>query len=792
MLLITVLLTIAGCSRDPQVRKQKYFQSGQRYFEQGKYPEAIIQFSNAIQVDPRFGDAQYQLARSYLKMEHWRQAYDTLTRTLELRPDNYQARLDLANLLIAAHDPKQAQEHTNILLEKQPGNAPVHDTAAHVLAALGDPQGAIQETQKAINLAPGRWESYFALAMLQTNANQPELAELNFKKALELNPKATDARLAFADFCRSRGRLPEAEQQIRTAVDNDPNSTDSRAALVRLYVIEGKKTAAEDFLKQAKRDLPENPVAYRMLGDYYFAAGDIENAAAEYQSLYHDHPKDLRVKINYVQLLILRGRLEEAGKLNDEILKQSPAEDEALICRGQIQNREGHPGDAVDTLQRLLRNSPDNAIAHYHLGVAYDSLGNWQLAESEWQDAARLRPDLVEAHRALAQMALRKADMSALAQSATEIIKLEPLSPDGYVLRAASHIGHQQYDRAEQDVREAIELAPQQAAGYVQMGNLRFVQQNFSEAERAYREALAKQPNSPDALSGLMNACLEQKQPDKAVAAAQAQIAKVPDNSAFQDLLATVLFDTRHDLPGARAALEKSLQLDRNNSDALIKLGRVQVAQGSVDEAIATYQSWIKDHPRQPELYTLAGELYESKHDWEDAKQMYQRALEISPNNPLACNNLAYVLLKTGGNVDIALSLAQIARQGMPNSPNAADTLGWVYYQKGAYKSAIDLFQEALRLIDKSKVRPDPNIHYHLGLAYERTNQPALARQHLQTVLKINPNYSDAAEVKKQLAELRLFSCRRCSCERPRSIPSLLPHLKLSESNRLQRPYASQ
>jgi len=61
------------------------------------------------------------------------------------------------------------------------------------------------------------------------------------------------------------------------------------------------------------------------------------------------------------------------------------------------------------------------------------------------------------------------------------------------------------------------------------------------------------------------------------------------------------------------------------------------------------------------------------------------------------------VLLQSGGNVDVALSLAQTARRGMPDSPNAADTLGWVYYQKGAYRSAIDLFQEALQLEEKNK-----------------------------------------------------------------------------------------
>ena len=149
------------------------------------------------------------------------------------------------------------------------------------------------------------------------------------------------------------------------------------------------------------------------------------------------------------------------------------------------------------------------------------------------------------------------------------------------------------------------------------------------------------------------------------------------------------------------------------------------------------------------------GELYEAKQDWGKAKEAYQKALEIKPDNPLASNNLAYVMLETGGNVDVALSLAQTARRGMPDSPNVADTLGWVFYQKGAYKSAIDLFEEALKLAEKNKAPDDPTLHYHLGLAYEKTDRPALAKQHLERVLKINPNYSSASDVKKLLAQLR-------------------------------------
>ena len=144
--------------------------------------------------------------------------------------------------------------------------------------------------------------------------------------------------------------------------------------------------------------------------------------------------------------------------------------------------------------------------------------------------------------------------------------------------------------------------------------------------------------------------------------------------------------------------------------------------------------------------------MYESRGNWDDAKNMYQQALNIQHDNPLASNNLAYVMLQQGGNVDVALAMAQTARRGMPDSPNAADTLGWAYYHKGVYQSAIDMFQESLRLSEKKGGSDDPTVHYHLALAYQKANQPVQARQQLERVLKINPNDTDA---KKALSELR-------------------------------------
>lgn len=84
-----------------------------------------------------------------------------------------------------------------------------------------------------------------------------------------------------------------------------------------------------------------------------------------------------------------------------------------------------------------------------------------------------------------------------------------------------------------------------------------------------------------------------------------------------------------------------------------------------------------------------------------------------------------------------------------------SDTLGWVYYQKGAYKYSIDLFQEALRLGEKNGLPDTPRVHYHLGMAYAKAGQSALARQQFQQAVKINPNSNEAADAKKQLAQLK-------------------------------------
>ncbi|MCI0404151.1 MAG: tetratricopeptide repeat protein, partial [Acidobacteria bacterium] len=61
----------------------------------------------------------------------------------------------------------------------------------------------------------------------------------------------------------------------------------------------------------------------------------------------------------------------------------------------------------------------------------------------------------------------------------------------------------------------------------------------------------------------------------------------------------------------------------------------------------------------------------------------------------------------------------------------------------------VGLLKDALK-----KAPQNPTLHYHLGLAYQKSGERALARTHLERVLQLNANYAQAADVRRALREL--------------------------------------
>ena len=112
---------------DPNVRKLKYLESGERYSAQGKYNEAIIQFSNALKGDKAYPEAHLGLARACVVFIVTAPPTASSSVQFSLAPSNCDARLELGSLLLAAGKIDAAQEQAAAVL----GSGPVIPICTH-------------------------------------------------------------------------------------------------------------------------------------------------------------------------------------------------------------------------------------------------------------------------------------------------------------------------------------------------------------------------------------------------------------------------------------------------------------------------------------------------------------------------------------------------------------------------------------------------------------------------------------------------------------------------------------
>jgi tetratricopeptide (TPR) repeat protein len=743
-LLIAAILMV-GCHGDPNVRKQKYLESGKRYSATGKYNEAVIQFSNAVNADKAFPDAHLELARAYLHMHQFAAAYGEFTRTVTLQPSNYQARLELGTLLLAAGKIDAAQEQANVVMELQPDNPDLHALLAGLHLKKGQRGRALSEIQRALALDPKRTAFHEDLALIQAgDPSNTAIVESELKIAVDLDPKSAGSRLLLAGFYASNGRLSEAEKTMREAVSADPKSIPAREGLAEMLLRQGNPAGAEEVLRKASHDLADDPNGVLLLATHYVRSGQADKAKAEFAALAARYPKNLNVQEGYVRTLFQVKDYAAAHPVVAELIKNNAKNPRILALNGIMLLNEGKANDAVNALQSAAKDYPKDAYIQFWLGRAQLAKGDLSSAEATFRRTADSTPFQLDVQVELAQIAGQRGDMKLLSEVADKTIAAAPRSPAGFVWRATVEISHNELNKAEADLKTAMEFAPQSAPSYLQLGKIRFAQKKYGEGATLLEQALQYDVNSIEAMRILVGYDLFQKKADRAVTRLNAQIAKSPQNSAYYVLLAQLQLGK--DLDAAVASVQKAMQLNPADAEAILLYAQIQVQRGQTANAITAWEKWSNAHPADAGAVALLGTLEEARGNEPKAKAYYRKALQIQPDQPLAANNLAYLMLENDENPDVALNLAQAARRVLPDSSSTADTLAWAYYKKGAYAFARDLLEDAVKTNGN-----DAAMQYHLGMVYSKLANKNSAVLHLKKAIALAPESSSAKDAKAAL-----------------------------------------
>lgn len=739
---------LSGCGGSPEVKAAEHVARADGFLANGQVPEAMIEYQVAIQADPMFGEARRKLADAYLANGELANAYQQYVRAADLLPNDLATQLRTGEFHLAARKFEDAQASAAKALAIEPGNVDAQILRANALAGLNRIEDAIEEIEQALTRSPDRAIGYGSLGAMHLSRGDTNEAEAAFRGAVRAAPDSISARLALANFLLGTGQHAEAEDELRAALALDPTNLLANRALAYFYLSTGQTEDAEQyFIALSKAD--NAPGAALALAGFYTATGRIDASMAVLRDIIATdpaHADDARVDLS--SLLLLTGQSLEAEELVEEVLRDAPNHAEALMAKAELQARAGDLDVAYLTARSATEASPDSARTHFVLGKIHALRLEPEAAVKAFSTALQHDPELVLAQVELAKLHLaagRLDEAEQMAQAATA--RLGSAEAEMVLARVARLKGDQR------GAVTALAALPAQARRspvvLTEIGKVALAGNNRSAARAAFDEALSVQSGYGPALAAIVRMDVQDGDIDAARRRIERARSANPENAAVL-LVESGLLTGIGDPSGAERAARAAIELDPDSLDAYGVLARFYVTQGRLAEATEQFETLARRQPRSVAVHTSLGVLLEVQGRRDDARAAYEQVMAIDPAAPVAANNLAWILAETGGNLDVALQLAQTAASRMGERPEVKDTLGWIYQKKGLSSLAIPPLKEAVAASPETAL-----FHFHLGLAQAGVGDKVSARQSLQKALDLNPEFPGAAEARKALEDLR-------------------------------------
>ncbi|MEQ1845955.1 MAG: tetratricopeptide repeat protein, partial [Nitrospira sp.] len=442
------------------------------------------------------------------------------------------------------------------------------------------------------------------------------------------------------------------------------------------------------------------------------------------------------------------GKLPEAETSIRAILGKDEHDLMGRFFDARVKLARANTDDAVTLLQGVVKDKPQFAGAHYFLGIAYGQKRQLAQARSALAEALKYEPRLGEAHTALAQIYLSEGSTDLALEHAQAAIQINPRNVQAVILSGDAYLRKGDAGKSRQVFDALSKALPHEPIGPYRMGLVARAERNDAKALVHFEEALSRRPSAIEPLIQIAMIKTAQGSHSEARQRVLRQLEHAPQHPQLYDLLGRLWLNVK-DYAQAEQAFKAAI--DRNNAllPAYLNLAHTFMQAGKAAEAMKEYEAVLEKDPNVIQAHMMLGLNHESRNELGKAQARYETILKINPKFAPAANNLAWVMVQQGGNLDVALSHAQTARESNSDDPHIADTLGWVYYKKNTYLLAISLLREAVE-----KLPNEPEVHFHYGMALAKSNNPGEAKKSLQTALKLQPNFSGADEARKTLQSL--------------------------------------
>jgi tetratricopeptide (TPR) repeat protein len=662
--------------------------------------------------------------------------------------------LENADRLLALGESKRA------IVEYQ--NAINVEPSAHAQRGLGlayEALSAFAESQRhlqaALDAKPGDLDALVASARVYTRFGQYEKAREQLLKALEQDPNHDPAILLLGVYAETRAQIQQAVDLLDGRAERDRQSghsigLESQVVLADLMARLNLSDAA-DKLRESLRYLPLQNLHLAL--DLARASQDRDNFELSRELLL---PLVEREPNNADAWQALAGAAIELGKLAEarDAMKHLSARQQdpgVRLLQARLGLSNGKEAESTAALRSLLADLPldlrrERAGVRHVLSLALMDQRNLDEAEATLRASLEEDPQDIESSLALARLQMRRG------RPEQAVFVLSALTDHhGRLARAYLTLGEAQLqalrlDLAEQAFRRLWELAPHEPdARYWLAMTLRRRGQT-DQARRLLDGNLKRFATHTGSLGALVQ-ILEETQGANAAKTFLMTYGREHEASPEVAHLEGQWLLEHRDPEHALAAFRRALANNPAFLPAATALSRFYARHERGQLAEAVIDAALAHSPEELPLFLLAAHTASELRRYEQAREYCERGLAANPGHPLALAELAVLQAEGLRDLPRAKQLANQAYQAAPSRPEVLDALGWVTHLSGDSTKALGYLETA------SEAQPqNADIIYHWGAALLAAGQPAEANQKLSQVLKLDPLFPTAREIRALLA----------------------------------------
>lgn len=407
-LIIAVIIFVSGCTGSPEIIKEnspestknkeyakELFISGSLHEMKGNYSDAIIDYQEALRLDPSPG-IHYALAKNFMRIKKLPAALLHAKDAVKGDADNFEYNHILASIYQLGNQPDSAASIYENIIRKDSSDERVYYSLAQIYES-SKPLKALELYYKLIDLIGPEWNVLVNIANLNERMGNVERTISTIEALIEIDPgNLRMKKLLIESYLKTvkYEKALELTEELLLQFPEDTNLAEYKAnALIQL---DRWEEGAEEYVRLSERS-DVNLESKIQIGAAFFARSHNDSLSFQRaKKIFNDIDSDTthwQIKLYLAQIALQENNDSIAVDYFKTAGELAPWNPQIFMSLGGLLFDSGRYDDAIEILQPVVERFPDEFALNLILGISFTQSNEYKKSEPLLKKSLLLNPD---------------------------------------------------------------------------------------------------------------------------------------------------------------------------------------------------------------------------------------------------------------------------------------------------------------------------------------------------------------------------------------------------------------